>query len=192
MSTMLDAIKAQLIIEAKAALTSYYPATPTDIVNEYIGDRFDDGSPTAMSGQWYCAVHSVVGKENAKLPGNTWVDEEWSAAITITVRSAYAADSRIEYPKATLDNLMRDVTSRLRNRPWDILAAINTLFTADHALTNGLVSPFMIKTPTPQRQARNPAFLKAIEKKKTSQNSALSGTILLAGARQIQAVGDIA
>lgn len=192
MSSMVDAIKATLIARTKTALASFFPALPSTNAAEYVGDRFDDGSPTAMAGQWYAAVHSVQSKEVNKLPGNSWVEEEWSALITITVRSAYAADSRIEHPKDLCDQMTRAVSSYFRNIPWDVMSAINTLFSADHALTNGLTIPFQVGDPLPQRQSRNPAFLKAIARKQTSQQSAFSATIRLSGARQLQAVGDIA
>lgn len=192
MSSMIDAIKATLITKIKIATAAYFPANPTDMAAEYVGDRFDDGTPTAMSGQWYCAVHAVSSRDTTNFAGNSYVQEEWSAAITVTVRSAYAADSRIEDPMTLYNGIVRAVACYIRDNPWDIMAAINTLFAIDYPLTNGLTIPFKVREPLAARQKRLPEFMKAVTSKKTSQISAFSGTIRLSDAIQKQPLGNLA
>lgn len=190
MASMADAIKSTIITEMQAALAAYYPATPAAEKIDYIGEQADDGSPPAMAGQWYCAVHAPSSREEKREPGQPYVMERWSVKITITVRSAYAPSSRISDPQALIEALLRAATVQIMNRPYDILAAINTAFGA--SLTNGLTIPFMIQEPMPARQNRSPQWLKAISAKQTSQVPCISGTINLVNALQIQAQGDIA
>jgi len=190
MAGMITAIETVLVSQCKTALAAYYPATPTGIDSEYVNTRFEDGNPTSMAGQWYCSIHGVKSRDATGMPGLDYVKEEWSAMVTITVRSAYAPDSRITDPMTLYDTLTRLVTNRLRNDPWGIMAAINTAFNS--VTTNGLTLPFSVRDPMPAKQRRNPAWLQAITKKKTSQISSFSGTISLTGALQIQPLGNIA
>lgn len=187
MALMIAAIKSVLIAECKLALAAYFPAP---FAAEYVNDRFEDGRPTAMHGHWYCAIHGVNSRSIDRMPGNQYVDEIWSAAVTVSVRSSFAPDDRIETPMATYDALTRAITSRLRNDPWGLMASINTAFGS--VLTNGLMIPFMVRDPMPVKQEKNPAWLVALAKKKTSQKEAFAGIIQLTGALQKQPLGDIA
>lgn len=190
MASMADAIKSTIIAEMQAALAAYYPATPTAEKLDYIGEQADDGSPPAMLGQWYCAIHAPSSREEKREPGQPYVMERWSIKITITMRTAYAPSGRPEDPQATINALLRAATTRIMNRPYDIMADINTAFGA--SLTNGLTIPFMIQEPMPTRQPRDPHWMKAISAKQTSQVPAISGTINLVNALHMQAQGDIA
>lgn len=188
--TMIDAIKNVLVSEMQTALASFYPAGAS--ANEYIYERFEEGDPPAMTGQWYCAIHKIDGRNEVRISGQPYVNERWSACITITVRSAYAADSRIQDPMLLGKQLMRTASARIMNRDYEIMALINTVFAADNPLTNGLTEPFIVQDPMPVRQTRDPAWLKAISRKATLQKSAFSGTIHLVNALQRQVKGDIA
>ncbi len=187
MAQMIAAIKSVLIAECKLALAAYFPAS---FAAEYVNERFEDGRPTAMHGQWYCGIHGVNSRSVDKMPGNQYVEEVWSAAITVSVRSSFAPDDRIDTPMTTYDGLTRAITNRLRNDPWGIMASINTAF--NQSLTNGLLLPFVVRDPMPVKQEKNPAWLVALAKKKTSQKEAFAGIIQLSGALQRQPTGDIA
>lgn len=193
MSSMIDAIRSTLVSEMKTALTGYYPNPPTAEVDEYVGTRFTPGDPPAMTGQWYCAIHGVMSRTGPnRIPGNSYVNELWAANITITTRTAYAANSRIADPMALHEALVRACIARYLDRQWDILVLINAAFNADHSLTNGLTTPFLCTEPMPPAQEREPQWLKAVTRKKTSQINAISGTIRLSDALQIQALGNVA
>lgn len=192
MAEMVDAIKTTVINEMKTALAAYYPATPVAMVDDYINERGDAGDPPAMAGQWYCAIHKPVSRNETDNGGQPYIGERWSVSITISVRSAFAPDSRWATPQALLNALVRAATMRIINRPYDILAAINTLFNATYASTNGLTEPFKVQEPMPQRQNRDPQWLKAISHKRSSQIPAISATITLTNALHIQTLGGAA
>ncbi len=190
MATMIDCIKDVLVAEMQTALAAYYPAGAS--ANEYIYERFEEGSPPAMAGQWYCAIHKIDGRNEVRISGQPYVNERWSACITITVRSAYANDSRITDPMLLGKNLMRTASARLMNRDYEVMALINAAFAISNPNTNGLTEPFIVQDPMPVRQTRDPAWLKAISNKPTLQKNAFSGTIHLVNALQRQTKGDIA
>lgn len=187
---MKDAISSTLIAEIKTALAAFFPSIPAASAAEYVNERSDEGSPTAMAGQWYVSVGKILSRERNDKPGQPYVREEWNAELVVTVRSAYAADDRIDNPQTLMNQLTRAITSRLRDRSWEILTLINAAFAS--ATTNGLTIPFLVRDPLPARTPRMPQWLKAFSAKKGSQIPALSATIALTGAEQIQVVGGIA
>jgi hypothetical protein len=188
-----EVIKRQLITEAKAALSSYYPSSAgTEVEYGYFGERMDEGDPIAMMGDFYVAVHNVNSRDAAQGTGQPYRDERWDAAVTVTVRSSYAPDRKIHEPVDFLDELCRAVANRLSEREWEIIAAINTTFAVTHPNTNGLVRPFGVQTPAPRRDSKPLAWAKAREGKSTSQKNLLSATIRLVDAQQIQYKSGIA
>lgn len=194
MAEMVAAIKSVLISEMKTALASFFPASPAALADEYINDRPDPGDPTAMSGHWYCAIHRVTSRNSglsATNGGQPYVNEIWSAAITITVRSSFVPNDRFPTALDLLDSLARTAALRCINRPYEIMALINAAFAVSYTTTNGLTIPFAVQEPVPQRVNRDPSWLKAISKK-VSQIPAMSATISLTNATQIQVVGGAA
>lgn len=185
-----EAIQSVLVTTMKTALAAYYPATLASNSDAYINTREDAGDIPAFTGQWYCSIHGVVAQDLQGKPGELYTRKLWSALITISVRSSFAPDSKVDLnPMQLKSALLNLANSYMADNSWAIMAAINTAF--NNTNTNGLTTPFQVMTPFPQSQQRPLSWAKAVGKS-TSQKELLSATIRLSNALHIQPTGNTA